>query len=109
MLERNTRLLGTLVLALALAVTAAQPGAAAVGSHKKTAAEAPGSGLFESFRAWLSAWWTGQDAGGRGLSSLWGAMGPEMDPDGKTTTTAAPVPTVGTTTDMGPEMDPNGK
>ena len=111
MLERNTRLLGTLVLALALALSAAQPGMAAVGAHATRAAAAQG-GLFGSVWNWLVARWSGQNAGGRGLSSLWGAVGPEMDPNGgaapRSTGTGAPS-AVSPTTDVGPGMDPNGK
>jgi len=106
MLGRNRRPLGTLVLALVLALTAARPGAAA-GSHagRHLLAGAEKTGVFESVWGWLAGWWTGQDAGGRGLSSFWEAVGPEIDPDGK----ARPARPVGTTTDVGPEIDPNGK
>src|SRR5262245_34443939 len=57
MLERNTRLLGTLVLALVLALSAARPGTAAVGAHGTRAAAAPRAGLFESVWSRLAAWW----------------------------------------------------
>jgi hypothetical protein len=110
MLERNTRLLGTLVIALVLALTAARPGAAAMGSHASTrAGGAVQGGLFESAWSWLSTWWAGKDAGSRGLSRVWEAMGPDMDPDGKAAPTVRPAGTVDTTTDMGPDMDPDGK
>ena len=102
-MERNTRLFGTLVLALVLTLSAARPGTAAVRSHDTGVAAAPRAGLFESAWNWLAAWWAGQDGGGRGLSRVWGAVGPEMDPNGKA------HPAVGATADMGPEIDPNGK
>jgi hypothetical protein len=107
MVGRSRRPLGTLVLALVLALTVARPGAAATGSHsgRHRVAGAQKAGPFESVWGWLAGWWTGQEAGGRGLSSFWEAVGPEMDPDGK----ARPARPVGTTIDMGPEMDPNGK
>src|SRR5947208_13492651 len=123
MVGRSRRPLGTLVLALVLALTVARPGAAATGSHAggHRVAGAQQTGVFESVWGWLAGWWTGQDAGGRGLSSFWEAMGPDIDPDGKAAPRsdvgpdmdpdgkARPARPVVTNTDVGPEMDPNGK
>ena len=123
-MKRNARLVGTLGLALVLALFAAHPGAAAVGSPGARAATAPGIGLFESIRHWLAAWWVepGMDPDGaaatrsagpaRRVVSAASDMGPEMDPNGRATTKSGGPgahPAGSANRDMGPEMDPDGK
>jgi hypothetical protein len=124
MLKRNARLVGTLGLALVLALFAAHPGAAAVGSPGARAAAAPGIGLFESIRLWLAAWWVGPEMDPDGAAATRRAgparrvvnaaddVGPGMDPNGRATTKsggAGAHPSGSANTDVGPDIDPNGR
>jgi len=104
MSHHRLRQLGiTLILAAALGLAGAQPGAARVSGHGETRHVLPQPGLFEQAWDWLGSWVPGVPS----LSRLWAASGPGIDPNGARTTGTPPAPVP--TTDMGPGIDPDGR
>jgi hypothetical protein len=92
---------------------------ARVAGHGAARGGAPQEGVFAQAWDWIAQWWGGV-TGERGISRLWAAEGPGIDPDGShastnPTTQAGPGldPDGGRTSvspmaDMGPGLDPNG-
>jgi hypothetical protein len=96
----------TLILAAALGLAGAQPGAARVSGRGKPRLVLPQPGRFESAWDWLGRWVPGGLPEVPGLSRLWAADWGGLDPNGAKTTGTPPAPVP--TTDMGPGIDPNG-